>query len=66
LKCEGVLEYWSAGVLGLKAEKYILFFILSAFLYGDPSMVHICPLSQPFIIPLLHHSNTPDAIDRPP
>jgi hypothetical protein len=55
---KGMLEYRSMGVLGLRTEKY-LSFVLSPLLSRDSNIVHICPLSQPFITPLLHHSITP-------
>jgi hypothetical protein len=56
------LESWSAGVLGLKAEINLIFSHLPLVM-GDPKMVFIYPIFQPFITPLLHHSNTPDTIN---
>jgi len=58
----GVLEYWSNGVLGLKAE-IDLIFTLSPLVMRDLNMVYIFPIYQPFINPLLHHSNTPGTIN---
>jgi hypothetical protein len=45
-------------VLGLKAEIDLIFTLLPLVM-RDPNMVHIFSLYQPFINPLLHHSNTP-------
>jgi hypothetical protein len=45
-------------VLGLKAEMGLIF-ILLPLIIQDPSMVCTFSLYQPFINPLLHHSNTP-------
>jgi hypothetical protein len=45
-------------VLGLKAEMDLIFSLLPLVI-RDPSMVYIFPSYQPFINPLLHHSNTP-------
>jgi hypothetical protein len=45
-------------VLGLKAEMDLIFTLLPLIIL-DPYMVCIFPLHQPFINPLLHHSNTP-------
>jgi len=45
-------------VLGLKAEIDLIFTLLPL-VVRDPNMVYIFPLHQPFINPLLHHSNTP-------
>jgi hypothetical protein len=45
-------------VLGLKAEMDLIFTLLPLVI-RDPNMVYIFPLYQPFINPLLHHSNTP-------
>jgi hypothetical protein len=56
MQYEGVLEYWSTGVLGLRAEMGLIFTILPLAI-RDPNMVYIFPLYQPFINPLLHHSN---------
>jgi hypothetical protein len=53
-----VLEHWSVGVLGLKAEIGLIFTLLP-WVMRDPNMVYIFPLYQPFINPLLHHSITP-------
>ncbi|MCK5487862.1 MAG: hypothetical protein KAI86_16705, partial [Desulfobacterales bacterium] len=49
----GVLEYWSTGVLGLKAEKYLIFY---SFTLAFPRFKHGSYLS---IIPTIHHSITP-------
>jgi hypothetical protein len=54
-----VLEQWSIGVLGLKAEMDLIFTLLPLVI-RDPNMVYIFPLYQPFINPLLHHSSTPN------
>ena len=70
---DGVLEWWSIGVveknkdwrngvLGLKA-KIDLIYALLPLVMRDPNMVYIFPLYQPFINPLLHHSNTPGTIN---
>jgi hypothetical protein len=56
-----MLEYWSNGVLGLKAEIDLIFTFLPLVM-RDPNIVYIFPLFQPFINPLLHHSNTPGTI----
>jgi hypothetical protein len=53
-----VLEYWSNGVLGLKAEIDLIFSLLALDI-RDPNMVYNFPLYEPFINSLLHHSNTP-------
>jgi hypothetical protein len=53
MQCEGVLEYWSTGVLGLKAEKYL---IDSSFTLAFPRSKHGSYFS---IIPTIHHSITP-------
>jgi hypothetical protein len=53
-----VLEQWSIGVLGLKAEMGLIFTLLPLII-RDSSIVCIFQLYQPFINPLLHHSNTP-------
>jgi hypothetical protein len=45
-------------VLGLKAEMDLIFTLLPLVI-RDPNMVYIFPLYQPFINPILHHSNTP-------
>jgi hypothetical protein len=45
-------------VLGLKAEIALIFTLLPMVM-RDPNMVYIFPLYQPFINPVLHHSNTP-------
>jgi hypothetical protein len=45
-------------VLGLKAEMDLIFTLLPLVI-RDANMVYIFPLYQPFINPLLHHSNTP-------
>jgi hypothetical protein len=58
-----VLEYWSSGVLGFKAEMDLIFTLLPLVI-RDPNIVYIFLLYQPFINPLLHHSNTPDIINR--
>jgi hypothetical protein len=44
-------------MLGLKAEINLIFTLLP-WVMRDPNMVYIFPLNQPFINPLLHHSNT--------
>ena len=51
-----------SGVLGLKAEMDLIFTLLPLVI-RDPNMVYIFPLYQPFINPLLHHSNTPSTIN---
>jgi len=38
----GVLEYWSIGVLGPKAEKDLIC-IFRPLIPRDPNMLHICP-----------------------
>ena len=58
----GVLEYWSKGVLGLKAEIALVFTLLPMVM-RDPNLVYIFPLYQPSINPLLHHSNSPGTIN---
>jgi len=58
MKSVRVLEYWSNGVLGLKVEIDLIFTLLFLVI-RDPNMVYVFPLYQPFINPLLHHSNTP-------
>jgi hypothetical protein len=63
MQCVGVLEYWSTGVLGLKAEKHLIF-IVSPLRYRNPYMVPICPLSLSLFIPLLRHSKTPVLLIR--
>ena len=45
-------------MLGLKAEIDLIFTFLPLVM-RDPNMVYIFLLYQPFINPLLHHSNTP-------
>jgi hypothetical protein len=55
MQYEGVLEYWSTGVLGLRAEMGLIFTILPLAI-RDPNMVYIFPLYQPFINPLLSPS----------
>jgi len=45
-------------VLGLKAEMGLIITLLPLIIQ-DPSMVCIFSLNQPFINPLLYHSNTP-------
>ena len=67
-RCEEleVLEYWSNGVLGLKAKIDLIFTLLPLVIRG-PNMVYIFPLYQPFINPLLQHSrynNPPPLIKR--
>jgi len=49
-------------VLGLKAEMG-LFFTLLPLVIRDSNRVYIVPLYQPFINPLLHHSNIPGTIN---
>jgi hypothetical protein len=44
-----VLECWSNGVLGLKAEIDLIFTLLPLVI-KDPNMVYIFPLYQPFKI----------------
>jgi hypothetical protein len=56
-------EYWSNGVLGLKAEIDLIYTLLPL-VTRDPNKVYIFPLYQPFINPLLHHSNTPGTINH--
>jgi hypothetical protein len=48
-------------VLGLKAEMDLIF-TFYLMVIRDINMVYIFPLYQPFINPLLHHSNTPGTI----
>jgi hypothetical protein len=66
MQCEGVLEYWSTGVLGLKAEKYLIFYsstlAFPRFKYG--SYLSIIPTIHHSISPSLQYSNTPDDINR--
>jgi hypothetical protein len=57
-----VKECWSIGVLGLKAEMDLIFTLLPLVI-RDPNMVYIFPLYQPFINPILHHSNTQGTIN---
>ncbi len=45
-------------MLGLKADMDLISTLLPLVI-RDPNMVYIFPLYQPFINPLLHHSNTP-------
>jgi hypothetical protein len=45
-------------VLSLKAEIDLIFTLLPLVML-DPNRVYIFPIYQPFINPLLHHSNTP-------
>jgi hypothetical protein len=49
------MEYWSTGVLGLKAEIDLIFTLLPLVM-RDPNMVYIFPLYQPFSNPLLSPS----------
>ena len=53
MQCEGVLEYWSTGVLGLKAEKYLIIYsyTLAFPIPKDGSYLTI--------IPIIDHSITP-------
>jgi len=66
---DGVLEWWSIGVveknkdwrngvLGLKAEIDLIYALLPLVM-RDLYMVYICPLYQPFIIPLLSTRRRP-------
>jgi hypothetical protein len=59
-----VLEYWSDGVLGLKAEKDLILTLLPLIMQ-DPNMVYIFPFYQPFITRSVHHSITPVLQVRP-
>ena len=49
-------------MLGLKADMDGSF-TLFPLVIRDPNMVYIFPLYQPFITPILHHSNTPATIN---
>jgi hypothetical protein len=53
----GVMEYWSVGLKsGNRSDFYWLCEIQTGFTFF--------PLYQPFINPLLHHSNTPGTINH--
>ena len=65
LQCEGVLEYWSTGVLGLNAEKYLIFYSLTLVFPSSNhgSYLSIIPTIQHSITPSLQYSSNSDAIN---